>query len=451
MSGGRLEVKVDGNASGFKHTMDTVRTQAKGAAEEVAHSWSGGLFSSIAGGIAGAFSFEAVKASLESFLGRAKEIKDMSEQFDMSTEAVQKWAKAAEDAGTQAEALFNAISAIQSKRQEALRDPKAADSFSELGVSRHDVLTQGISELAQQVFTKGLSSDEKRHVLEQIVGLRGLKAASSAKFYSTEKSAISPEAIEEAQEAKKAEQGFLNWTDSVWSSGIGFVKFVYDQLTKSQKELDMETYKHLKPGEFMGPYSDPEVLALQRRDREARIKAREDAAKNPAPKSNPDDDPLIGVENQQMMQTYLQNEEAEMGLHEAERRNMTIAGRKKSIKEDLETLRQEIKSRSLSSDSGLIYGMTQEQQSHMDQTDIQKQLHEDYLKLVGLQTKSAGLTNELRDSKGFSMEADSMARVGLYSSSSMNLNPMLELSKRQVDLLREIERNTGKNHDPHRR
>src|SRR6185437_8922867 len=133
--GNRLEVKVDGNATGFKHTMDTVRTQAKGAMEEISHSWGKGVL----GGILGAFSFEAVKGVVESFISSAKEIKDISEQLDMSTDATQKWAKAADDVGQSLQAVYSVLSAIQSKRQEALRDPKAADLFSAMGIDRNAV------------------------------------------------------------------------------------------------------------------------------------------------------------------------------------------------------------------------------------------------------------------------------------------------------------------------
>jgi hypothetical protein len=448
----RLEVKVDGNTTGFKHAMDSVRTQAKATAEHVTGSWKEGII----GGIVGAFSFETVRGAIENFIAGTKEIKDMSEQLEMSTDATQKWAKAADQVGASLGNVYSTLSAIQSKRQEAMRDPKAADLFSGIGMSREDVRHEDASNFIKDVLTKGGESDEKRKLLEQIIGRRGLKLIPAASRYDEAKPDYDSDAIKAADEAEKSEKRLLS---SIGRIIGGIASFFYRATDDSVRRANQDTAKIIsgdKRGGLLWRFlhrNDPNKV-MENQTQEV-INSRFPKILPPAEtKTKPEtdsDDPLIDVKNQIAAERSLRQGEAVRGLHEAERSNMSIADRKASIKNDLNGLQSEIKARQDALNVGLIYGMTGKQQAGMLQSDIEKQLSDDFIALTGLKARASGLTHELRDSKGFSFDADSMARVGLYSSSTISLNPMLELSRRQIDLLREIERNTGKHYDPHRR
>lgn len=449
---GRLEVKIDGNASGFKHAMDTVRTQAKGAADEIGHSWSGGLLSSISGGIAAAFTFDAVKSSLESFLGRAKEIKDLSEQFDLSTDSVQKWGKAAEAAGLSASNAFNVLSAIQSKRQEALRDPKAADLFAGLGISRDEVLHEDNSEFAKKVLLAGGKSDENRSTLEQIVGRRGLKMIAASKGVDQATPDLNTDSIKAADEAEKAERKVGSVVNRQWAGAISNLANAIDFVKGDLSYADWAKRGVYVLGKKFKADAANTASTAPKQGGEINLKASDQPGYDASGEHQPGEDPLKAVKNQQQMEYDLQREEAEMGLHSAERHNMTIAGRKASIKADLAVIDKEVSEREKAHKEGTIYGMTKEQQSKLLPTDSEKQLREDYIKLLGAKGKQAGLTGELRQGTNFNMSADSLARVGLFSSSTLSINPMVQLSQHQIKVLEKIEHNTSKQpENPHRR
>jgi hypothetical protein len=461
--GNRLEVKVDGNTSGFKHAMDTVRTQAKATASEITHSWTGAF----TGGILGAMSFVGVKSMVDSFISNAKGIKDMAEQLDMSAEATQKWAKAADDVGQSMQGVYSVISAIQSKRQEALRDPGAADYFSALDINRQEVLNDDVSTLVKRVLQAGGESDEKRKVVEQIVGRRGLRMIPAASKVDQETPDFGPDAMKAADEADKAGKRASYAIGRMVGNVFAWIFSSVDDSTQKANEDEKQIlagkqkggllwrFLHRNDKSATGAMGDGKASApLTPGSPEwqaAKQKQFMDQYNSPSAASQGSDDPLIGIKNQQDKDFELRKEEAQLSLHEAERRNMTIAARKKSIKQDLDLMNKEISEREKAQKEGRIYGMTIEQQKDLFKTDIKNKLQADQLALIDLHGKAAGLTGELRNSKGFNFSADSLARVGLYSSSTVQINPILELTKRQISILQRIEHNTGIDHDPHRR
>lgn len=456
--GNRLEVKVDGNSSGFKHTMDTVRTEAKGAMDSISHSWTGGLLTSLAGGIVGALSFEGVRASFERFIGRASEIKDMADELNMSAEATQKWTKAADDLNQSWGGVYNAITAIQSKREEALRDPKAADLFSALGVTREQVLSENASDFAKRVLLAGGQSDASRAILEQIVGRRGLRAIPVAGRYDAARPDFDAVALDAATKARDAEKTIGHWYDRFLGKTATNIVGMGNTLADPQKR---EGFFHF----FTHILSNANILGVLRgafrKDRLQKFVT--DTVGSEPQQSVPDtfprhyrrgfgstpvsssvEDPLEGVKAQQEKEFALRQEEGELALHEAQRRNLTIAERKKSIAGDLSLINAEISARDKAQKAGLIFGMTAKQQSNLLPTDVKKQLQDDAMALLGLQTRAAGFTNELLENTGFRFDADSLARVGLYSAATVNINPMVSIGQEQVRLLRSIDNKVGR-------
>src|SRR5674476_1665943 len=96
---GHLQVDIEGNASGFRQVLNSVKAQAGQFSKEVgsglSSSW-GGIGKGMVGGIIGALSFDAIKGSFESFLNRASGLRELSEQLEMGTDETQKWQKAVE-------------------------------------------------------------------------------------------------------------------------------------------------------------------------------------------------------------------------------------------------------------------------------------------------------------------------------------------------------------------
>lgn len=490
--GARLEVKVDGNSSGFKHTMDSIRTQSKAAVDEISHSWTRGITSAVTG----LFAIDTVKSAVQSFISSANQIKDMADSLDMSTDATQKWAKAADEVGQNLQSVYGVMSAIQSMRQQALRDPKAADLFNVLGISRDEVLNEDNSEFAKRVLTAGGASADNRKILEQIIGRRGLRMIPAASRFSGETPDYAQSELKAAKEADKAQTRAYNFVGRI----VGFF------FTGIARSIDVfrgkatDTSDFFKPapdswyarhhpgvmaqlngtaqppkqpgGDLVDPKRDPILAIITRLGSEIKTDADiasyvakngikiTDAMKkdyfNSTGSQFPDlsaYDPLAGIISQQEKEFQLRKEEAQLSLHEAERRNMTIAARKESIAQDIKMLNGEISERQKAQREGRIYGMTLEQQNaNMLPSDIKKQLQQDQLTLLGLQGQKTGLTNELRDNRNFGFTADSMARVGLYSASTLRINPIIGLNQRQLHVLENIERNTAQHtKDPHRR
>lgn len=386
-----------------------------------------------------------MQSALESFIDKAKGIKEMADQLDMTTDATQKWAKSADEAHQSLEAVYNVLSAIQSKRQEALRDPKAADLFSGLGISREQVLHENNSDFARDVLKAGDNGNDSRALLEQIVGRRGLKVSSVASGYDAAKPDFGNDEFQAADAADKGLKRAGSAVGRVFGHLFGWVFNAVDDSAKrarqDQKDIALGDKKGGLLWRFLHRHEGEEV---EREHVEGVIhKMFPVATPKPIAPKPTTDDPLINIEAQQQKEFELRKEEAEFGLHEVQRHNMTIAARKASIKEDLALVNKEIDARKKAQKAGLIYGMTPEQQKNLLPTDIKEKLQNDTLSLLGLQSKSAGLTGELHDSRGFNFSADSMARVGLYSAQTAGISPLLTLNEKQLIALEKIEYNTN--------
>ena len=116
--GAELKVNVGGNASGFQQVLNQVRTQAGAFNDsfqrEVIGGWSG-LPAKLIGGFAAAFSVESIKNYLSGIFETSRSIRDTAEQFDISTDAVQKWEKAMEKAGIQTGTFYRSLEAFRQK------------------------------------------------------------------------------------------------------------------------------------------------------------------------------------------------------------------------------------------------------------------------------------------------------------------------------------------------
>ena len=86
------------------------------------------------------FTVEGLKSGLEWFVETGKEIKEQSEQVDMSAEAWQKWSQAVEDSGQSVSGLMRVVESLHGKFTDALSDPKARGELSRLGFSDAEIM-----------------------------------------------------------------------------------------------------------------------------------------------------------------------------------------------------------------------------------------------------------------------------------------------------------------------
>ena len=203
---GNLRVDVDGNASGFAATMQAVKMHAKQMAGEVnadlGRSW-GGIGKGFAGGIAGAFSFEGIKSFVGGVFEKAGSIKDLSEQFDLSTDSVQLWQKACDKAGISTNTFYRALETLRAKRAEAIADPKKMTPFDDLGLAGA-VRGSGTDEdLLKQILGSGAS----RPQMAEIIGKRGVMLKAALGEMGTDVP-MDADTIEELDKLEKESAGF---------------------------------------------------------------------------------------------------------------------------------------------------------------------------------------------------------------------------------------------------
>jgi hypothetical protein len=425
---GELRVKVTGNSTGFQQTLNGLKAQAKafshGVSEEVGTSFSRGL----TGAFAGMFTFEALKGALEGFISRASGIKDVSEQLDMAADATQRWDKAADKLNLTFGGMQQVLTSIQSKRTEALKDPKAADIFEMMGIKRSDVLNADQSDFAKMVLEVGLKSDENRRLLEQVIGKRGLKYAPAAQYLNEVTPDFNSDALEIASKAEHAEKEVSSKLGKV----MGYLAIgVRDVLNTGTTLSDA----------LWGNVGDGKKAKLVTLDSGA-----SGAIGNIATAAKPDKDPLTAALALEQKDFDLQKQEAEMQLNSAKRRNMTIGDRRDAIKQELATVQKQIAEREAALTNGTF--LTADEKELLTPSEQLKRKRDYELKTIGLKGKAEGLISDLKE-KPLNFSADNLAKVGLYSASSIAFNPVLGIQQQQLNVLHRIAHNTGIHSDPH--
>lgn len=88
---------------------------------------------------AGFFSYEAFKATIGAVVETATKLKDLSEQYQMTTDQIQLIDKAAKGSGLVFEDLAGGISRLDAVMGKALEDQKLLDIFNKVGISISDI------------------------------------------------------------------------------------------------------------------------------------------------------------------------------------------------------------------------------------------------------------------------------------------------------------------------
>ena len=332
----------------------------------VLRSW-GGLPRMAVGSVIGALSFEGLKSSFEAFLGRAKDVREMSEQLEMSTDQTQKWQKAVDRLGLSFGGLQNVIETLNQKRIEAFKDPTARAQFTALGIDAQTILnTKGVdsSEFTKRVLQAGGKNEFMRKALADLIGRRGVKYTGAAGLVDSMQADMPKGAIDEAFRAEQGQKKFFKALARPWT-------FLMSAIRRN-------------------PYAPKENFPD------------ENAPAIPTPSAPaPMADPMADVLKEKHFDFLEKQEEAEKRLRDVQRQGMTIEQRRLSIQKEMVPLRQKIK---------LLQSM--------ELNDAGK------LKLIELQTEMQGYQNELDNEKKkppilpFQMSATAMDKVGLYGASS---------------------------------
>jgi hypothetical protein len=200
-----LRVDMTGNGSGLQQMLNTGKTQIKAFSNSVEHelssSW-GSIGKNFAAGIAGAFTFQGLKSSVQWFVNTGKEINDQAEQVNMSADSWQKWKDAVDRANLSTGGFMHVLESLHQKRTEALTDPKARGELNKLGFSDDDITgNMDMDEFTKRTLANANGGDQQRRFLADVIGSRGVKYSTALGYLPNENAAFSPDDIKESEEA----------------------------------------------------------------------------------------------------------------------------------------------------------------------------------------------------------------------------------------------------------
>lgn len=457
-----LKVEMTGNATGFAAMLASAKTQTKAAmsaiTEEAGRSW-GGIGKSLVGGIAGAISFEGLKEALVNFAETGKAIREQAEQLDMSTDAWQKWKEAVEKAGLSTEAFQRIVETLHEKRTAALTDPKARAELSRLGFSDAEISgNMSMSDFTKKALGNANGDDFQRKALSDVIGNRGLKYATALPNFDSADTPFSKDDLKDAEELSNVFRELSKVAGQLTLGFVHILEFInpFDRSRKTQQGR----------GEFIGGLGAATENVLgsiigkgwlwgkYRSVGQTGIDVGQWAVHNykPEPKAKPEPtepthDPMDDALKAQKEEMALHEQERQQRLAESQRSLMTIGDRRANLAKEAAGLTSQIADRNkkmhgedflTDAQKNQIAGVTGKARefqvnkyrtSYQDETDnLQMRLDKD--------------KGELRQ-KPLSFQADSMAKVGLYSASALSFNPVLGIAREQLSVLKVIATNTA--------
>lgn len=419
-----LRVNLTGNRSGFQAMLQGARSEAKKFSSELGKEAGGSwkdVFntSNLAKGAAGFFGFEAIKASIESLIQKATELKEISEQFDMSTDSVQQWEKSLGKAGVSFNTFARAIETLRQKRQAAGDDFKNLEPFRKVGISSDEVFNGNDQEIIKKILQSNASGADVADVL----GPRANRMRAALPYLNKMQGKEMPftpgdiKTLHEAELEMNSGKSMMQKWNLQFGPGRSFI--MLSQLFGGKFK---ESGKSLLDLSTAGAFSE-----LGRR--KAKVAGTSGAAGGDA-ESNVEPTHINTSQAEakaakEAKEYADKRAEAEHRVLEAERENMTIADRKLSIEKEL----LDVKERLHDLD---IYGpLTKEEE----------------MERLKLQARGSSLLHELKE-KPLNFSADSMSKVGLYSASSLAFNPVLGIQQEQLNELRGIHNTLRVKPDP---
>ncbi|MEI7733164.1 MAG: hypothetical protein WCO56_26565 [Verrucomicrobiota bacterium] len=430
-----LGVQLGLNTSGFKQALDQAKMQAKGFASsithEVGHSW-GSLGKGLASGIAGMFTVEAFKGLIENIVQTASHLREMSEQLDTSTDDWQRWEKAVSKAGLSVGGFMAVFEKLRQTREDAKNgDVGARGKLSKLGFSDDDIISTklGESEFARRALMAGTKD---RSALIDIVGNRGAKYISAAKEFKPN-SEVTFNA-NEVEELHAQEEFFKGLWKSVTKNFVRAVRNIREgdthEATAASPDMEWLQIKKTMSPQYKN--------AVNERSK----KHAEESAQ-----SEIESDRFDAVLKKQREEQDRKREDEMESLRAAQRAAMPEDERRKSLEEEVELRKNKIAEL-----EDKMHGADNEPElSDEDQKrlkditgksreyELNKIRDEMENRLIAEQTKLQGLENQLKKEKSpDSFSADSLASVGLFTTSTVQFNPMLNIAQETLNTLREI-------------
>ncbi len=484
-----LKVEMTGNYTGYQQMLRKARLETKEFAvqvnEETSRSFRD-IGRSFVAGFTGMFAFEGLKQGLQWFVETGNQIKDISEQLGMSTDQWQKWSDAVQQAGLQTEGFARVVEALKQKRTEALTDPKARAELSQLGFSDADISgNMNTSDFVLKAFENANKGPYAKQAFDTIAGVEGVRYTRALNYLPEAQSVFSPEDLKASEKTQEALNKFSEAVDKAKLSIIdAFVStkaftIVKDFLlgesgAQARKDADAAERQWradmdyqpvraarngvaLTPDEIAAVAKAHHTIAAVDLDKAMGRKGASGAATSMAVDTS---DPLYAVLQQQQRDIAVKDQARAHQELESQRDLMTIGDRRRSILSEMGPLKQQIQQheQALSTPEGFLTDAQRNSLSGvtgLSRTIQVNELREKYKDdLSAMRIEVNRDRSELKESP-LAFQADSMAKVGLYSASALRFNPLLGLQQEMNQHLRQIAINTAKPsllppNDPHR-
>lgn len=450
-----LRVDMTGSSTGFTRMLDQaradVRSFADGLGEDVRYSFTRAVKGALTGFI-GAEVLEKIAGTFSWFVQTGTQIKDISDQLQMSTGEWQKWSDAVQQAGLQTEGFVRVIESLKQKRTEALTDPKARAELTQLGFTDAEISgPMSTSDFAQKALQNANANPYASKAFDSIAGVEGVRYMRALGYLPSAEANMSQRDIANAERLQSWEHTLKSralepveigavglFTDPAMQNAVGLTAWRLLQGAvgrgwlwnrgASWKDGILNTVNGL-------PENYHPAVALR--------------GDQPIPKfpfvgpHNPKDDPLYAVLQNQNQQFALRDQERNQRIMDSDRALMTIGDRFASIRKEMGPLSQQIQQReaAMKTPEGFLtqaqkdslMGITgfartiqvnEMRQKYLDETaELKMRLNKDKL-----DTRQAPL----------SFHADNLAKVGLYSASALKFNPVLGIAKEQLVVLKDI-------------
>lgn len=387
---GDLRVNITGNSAGFTAAMNQVKQQAKA----LQSSWSvGSVTGGLLGGLVGAFSLSSVQSMISSTIDAAKEIKALSEQFDISTDSVQKWQKALGKAQLDENAFFRVMDRVRAAREAARNDPTKRGVFDMMGMTG-----DAIGHMSDEEFTvKMLRSNASRPQINAIGGRGAARVGAALPYYDQAKPVMPGPVVDQVA------SGRVNLKQFWQMLGVGATVPFTKQFWKDMLTVEMDG---------MGGLMDQRRLGKMQSTYDDKKASKEDARAA-------DDEAAFAELTRKDAEDKAANEkmsDAKEKLREAKRKGMTSGQRRVDTQSELSELDDRIK---YYEDADGALGPSE------------------MLKLAGLKTQRANLAAEMIQ-RPDAITPDSLAAIGGFTASSAASNPLVTIQRDQLTTQKQI-------------
>ncbi len=408
---GELRVNATGNQTGFQQMLSQMKVNAKAfstsLSQDVGKSW-GGIGKSFSAGIAGMLTVGAAQNFIGGLFGRANELRDMAEQFDISSDSIQRWQKALSKAGIPFTAFLRALETLRAKRQEAREDDKKLAPFTRLGIGEKDVRGSQMDD--EQMLKRILGSNADRALIGDLVGVRGqrLRAALPDLLKLEGKDTMFTEDdIRTLDQAQKEQE-----------EAIGAIRKWFFKRAGGRILVGLSK---LVQGDLQGAAEASADFTTLGKASEWGLFGKKEKAKPDEPTTTTD--PALQARRMKEQLDFAEKREKhEDRIAELQRQAMTDSEKRKSIEEELKKIEAE-RLKILKP-----YG------------HIRKPTNEEQKRLWELDEKKLSLQNDLKMQLPKAPTADNLAKVGGYTASSLLFSPTLNIQQQQLATLKNIER-----------